>query len=200
MLRSFIKQLIELAHCRFYSLAKKTIDGFRYLDNYRFKYCFFLAGEIAEHIIDYSVLAHGLLLRLRSSNPHPDSGEVLASQGGNNGVHPLVSSRASAPPQANFAQGQIEVIVYYQEVAQRNVMLTHQASHGVAAEIHKCPGLGQQQLLAPYFSKAYSSPALPSVEADGMNPGEVIKAPKADIVAITGISPAGVTQTNYEFH
>jgi len=200
MLRSFVKGLVELAHCCFYSLAKKIIDGFGYLDNYRLDYCFFLGGEIAEHIIDYSVLAHGLLICLGPSNPHPDSGEVLASQDGNNRIHALVPSRASALPQANLAQGQIEVIVYYQEVAQRNVMLMHQASHGVATEIHKCPGLGKQQFIIPYFSEAYFRPALAVVKANRMKPGEVIQTPEANIVAIMGISLARVAQTKYEFH
>jgi len=76
----------------------------------------------------------------------------------------------------------------------------HQASYGVAAEIHECPGLGQQQPLASYFANAYSSPALPAVKADRMKPGEVIQAPEASIVAVMGISLTGVPQTNYEFH
>jgi hypothetical protein len=42
--------------------------------------------------------------------------------------------------------------------------------------------------------------ALPSVEADRMKPGEVVQALEADIVTVTGISLAGITQTNYEFH
>ena len=71
-------------------------------------------------------------------------------------------------------------------------MLMHQASHGVAAEIHECPWLGQQQLLTPHFSMAYSSPALPVVEADRMKPGEVIQTPEASVVAIMGISPARI--------
>ena len=108
--------------------------------------------------------------------------------------------RASTLPQADFAQWQIEVIVYYQEVAQRDVMLTHQASHGVAAEIYERPGLGQQQFLAFYFSEAYSSPALPVVKANRVKPGEVIQTPEASIVAIMGISLAGIPQTNDEFH
>jgi hypothetical protein len=185
---NFVKRLVELAHCRYNPLGEKIINGFSYLGNYRLDYCFFLGGKIAEHIIDYSLLANGLLFRLRSPNPHSDSGEFLATQGGNNRIHTLVSSRASVLPQSNFAQMQIEVIVYYQEVAQSNVMLTHQASHGVPTEIHKCPGLGQHQLLAPYFSKAYSSPALPMVKANGVQPGEVIQAPEANIMAIMGIS------------
>jgi hypothetical protein len=72
-------------------------------------------------------------------------------------------------------------------------MLTHQASHGSAAEIHKYPGLGQQQLLAPYFAKAYSSPALPVVKANRMKPGEVIQATKANIMAILNINLAWIT-------
>jgi len=68
----------------------------------------------------------------------------------------------------------------------------HQASHGAAAEVHKCPGLGQQQLLAPYFANAYSGPALPSVEANRMKPGEVIQAPEASIMAIMGVNPARI--------
>jgi hypothetical protein len=76
----------------------------------------------------------------------------------------------------------------------------HQASHGFAAEIHKRPGLGQQQFLASYFVNAYSSPALPVVKANRMKPGEVIQAQEANIVAVTGISLAGIAQTNYEFH
>jgi hypothetical protein len=111
-----------------------------------------------------------------------------------------MSSRAPTLPEANFAQGQVEVIVYHEEVAQRDFMLVHQASYRFTAEIHKRPRLGQQQLLAPYFSEAYSSPALPVVKADRMKPGEVIQAPEASIVAIMGISLAGITQTNYEFH
>jgi len=200
MLRSFIKRLVELAHCRFYSLGKKKINGFRYHGNYRFNYCFFLRGAITEHIIDYGVLANGLLFPRGPPNPHPDSREVLASQGGNNRIHPLVPSRASTLPQANLAYGQIEVIIYYQEVAQRDVMLMHQASHGVATEIHECHWLGQQQLPASYFGSAYSSPALPMVKVNRMKPGEVIQAPEANVMAIMGISLAGVPQTNYEFH
>jgi hypothetical protein len=200
MLRSFIKWLVELAHCRYYPLGKKTIDGFGHFGNYRLNYCFFLGGKIAEHVIDYSILANGLLFSLGSSNPHPDSKEVLASQGGNNRIHALVSRRAPALAEADFARWQIEVIIYYQEVAQRDVMLTHQASHGFAAKIHKCPRLGQQQLLAPYFSNAYPSPALPVVKANRMKPGEVIQAPEASIVAVMGISLTGIPQTNYEFH
>jgi len=76
----------------------------------------------------------------------------------------------------------------------------HEASHGAAAEIYKCPGLGQQQFLTPYFANAYSSPALPAVKANGMKPGKVIQAPEASIVAIMGISLTGIPQTNYEFH
>jgi len=71
-------------------------------------------------------------------------------------------------------------------------MLTHQASHRVAAEIHKCPWLGQQQFLTPYFTNAYSSPALPVVEANRAKPGEVIQAPEANIVAVMGISLAWI--------
>ena len=81
-----------------------------------------------------------------------------------------------------------------------NAMLTHQASYGVATEIHKCPGLGQQQLLTPYFCKDYSSPALPMVKANRMKPGEMIQAPEASIMAIMSIGLTGVPQTNYEFH
>jgi len=76
----------------------------------------------------------------------------------------------------------------------------HQASYGVATEIHKCPWPGQQQFLTLYFSEAYSSPALPVVKTNRMEPGEVIQAPEASIVAIMGIRLARVTQTNYEFH
>ena len=79
-------------------------------------------------------------------------------------------------------------------------MLMHQTSCRVAAEIDKCPGLSQQELLAPYFAKAYSRLTLPVVKADRMKPGEVIQALEANIVAITGISLAGIPQTNYQFH
>ena len=79
-------------------------------------------------------------------------------------------------------------------------MLMHQASHGVATEIHKRPRLGQQQLLAPYFSEAYFSPALPVVKVNRMKPGEVIQTPEASIMAIMSINFTGITQTNYEFH
>lgn len=79
-------------------------------------------------------------------------------------------------------------------------MLVHQASYGLATEIHERAGLGQQQLLTSYFSKAYPSLALPVVKADRMKPGEVIQAQEAHIMAITGISLAGITQTSYEFH
>jgi len=79
-------------------------------------------------------------------------------------------------------------------------MFTHQTSHGVATEIHKCPWLDQQQLLAPYFANAYSSPALSVVEADGMKPGKVIQAPEANIMAIMGISFTGIPQPDNELH
>jgi hypothetical protein len=103
-----------------------------------------------------------------------------------------VSSRASGLAQADLAQGQIEVIVYYKEVAQRNVVSMYQASHGFAAEIHKCPRPGQHQLLTAYFANPYSSLALPVVKVDGMKPGEVIQALEANIMAIAGISLTGI--------
>jgi hypothetical protein len=76
----------------------------------------------------------------------------------------------------------------------------YQARYGFAAEIYKCARLGQHQPLALYFAGAYSSPALPAVKANRMKPGEVIQALEAHIVAIIGITLAGVPQTNYEFH
>jgi hypothetical protein len=76
----------------------------------------------------------------------------------------------------------------------------HQASYGLATEIHERAGLGQQQLLTSYFADAYSGLALPAVKANRVKPGEVIQAPETDIVAIVGIGFAGITQTNYEFH
>ena len=76
----------------------------------------------------------------------------------------------------------------------------HQASHGVATEIHECSWSSQQQLLTSYIAEAYSGPALPLVEVDRMKPGEVIQALEADIVAITGVILAGIPQTKYEFH
>ena len=79
-------------------------------------------------------------------------------------------------------------------------MLMHQASHGVAAEIHECPWPGQQQFLALYFANAYSGPALPAIEVDRVKSGEVIQALEADIVAIMGISLTGIPEANYEFH
>jgi len=68
----------------------------------------------------------------------------------------------------------------------------HQASHGVATEIHEHPWLGQQQFLTPYFAEAYFSPALPVVEANRMKPGEVIQAPEANIMAIMSINSAWI--------
>jgi len=76
----------------------------------------------------------------------------------------------------------------------------YQANHRVAAQIHKCHGLGQQQPLTPDFANAYSSPALPVVKANRMKLGEVIQTTEANIVAVMSISLAGVAQTNYEFH
>jgi hypothetical protein len=75
-----------------------------------------------------------------------------------------------------------------------------QTSHGFAAEIHKRSRLSQQQLLAPHFANAHFSLVLPVVKVDRMKLGKVIQAQKANIMAITGISLAGITQTNYEFH
>jgi len=76
----------------------------------------------------------------------------------------------------------------------------HQASYGLAAEIHKRPWLGQQHFLTLCFSESYPGPALPVVEANRMKPGEVIQTPEASIMTIMGISFTGVAQTNYEFH
>jgi hypothetical protein len=79
-------------------------------------------------------------------------------------------------------------------------MPMHQASYGLATEIHERAGLGQHQLLTSYLANAYSSLALPVVKANRMMPGEVIQGLETNIVAIMGISIAGVAQTNYEFH
>jgi hypothetical protein len=80
------------------------------------------------------------------------------------------------------------------------VVLVHQAGQGFAAQIHKCARPGQQQLLAPYFADAYSGLALSSVKGDRMKPGEVIQALEANIVAIAGISFAGIPQPDNELH
>jgi hypothetical protein len=76
----------------------------------------------------------------------------------------------------------------------------YQASYGLATEIHERAGLGQQQLLTSYLANAYFSLALPVVKANRMMPGEVIQGQETNIVAITGISLAGIAQTNYELH
>jgi hypothetical protein len=72
-------------------------------------------------------------------------------------------------------------------------MLMHQASHRFATEIHKRPGLSQQQVLALYFADTYSSPALPVVKWNRVKPGKVIQAPEANVMAIMDISLAGIT-------
>lgn len=103
-----------------------------------------------------------------------------------------MSSRTSALAQANLAHRQIEVIVYYQEVAQGNLVLMHQARYGFAAEVHKCPWPGQQQLLAADLADANSGMALSVPEADRMKLGEVIQALEANVMAIARIRLAGV--------
>jgi hypothetical protein len=79
-------------------------------------------------------------------------------------------------------------------------MLVHQASYGLATEIHERAGLGQQQLLTSYMASTYFGVALPVVKANRMMPGEVIQGLETNIVAITGISLAGIPQPDNELH
>ena len=68
----------------------------------------------------------------------------------------------------------------------------HQTNYGSTTEIHKRPRLGQQQLLTSYSSDAYAGPALLVVKSNRMEPGKVIQAPEANIMAIVCVNSAGV--------
>jgi hypothetical protein len=72
------------------------------------------------------------------------------------------------------------------------MLLMHQTNYGSTTEIHKRPRLGQQQLLISYSSDAYSGPALSVVKSNRMEPGKVIQAPEANIMAIVRINSAGI--------
>jgi hypothetical protein len=81
-----------------------------------------------------------------------------------------------------------------------NPVFMYQAGHRLAAQVDKRARPGEHDLLAFYFSKTYSGPALSAVKPDRMESGEMIEALEANIVAITGVRLARIPEADYEFH
>jgi len=73
----------------------------------------FFGGEIAEHIVDdlSFLIGGGTFGYIRSPDAYPDAVEVPAAKSGDYGIKSFVPAGTAAWADANFAQGQVKVIV-----------------------------------------------------------------------------------------
>jgi len=78
------------------------------------------------------------------------------------------------------------------QVIYRDAVFTHQASKRLAAFIDKGLGLSQQYFDAGYFAAADLRLTLVLFYWDGMEPGQMVYAAEADVVAVVGINLARV--------
>jgi hypothetical protein len=106
-------------------------------------------------------------------------------------------SGAALFPYANFAQGQVKVIVNYDQIGQRQGQLLHQKAHRLAAEVHEGLGLGQHYFHPRYSASGNTAAGLSLVELQAMLAGEVADTAKAYIMAMLPVVPSWVTQPYY---
>ena len=87
----------------------------------------FLSSEIAQHVgnnISFANLS-SVLSYSRSSSAYPKTGKILTSETGDNGFYPLMPSRATAVPNADFTQREVKVIVDNQKVIDVDIELSY---------------------------------------------------------------------------
>ena len=122
-----LKIPVKLIHGCFQAFAKEAEDSFAHPGHDLSHNLFFLGGEIAEDIgNNVSLTDFGCCW---SSNAYPKAREVLASQFGDGGANPFVSTRATTLTKADFTQGEVKVIMDDEEVVGAGIELTYQSAN-----------------------------------------------------------------------
>jgi hypothetical protein len=113
-----------------YSLSYDTVDG-----------SFLIFCEGLENIVRRIHPLWGAVYA------HSQAGERLGGKSVYNGTHSSMSTCATFCTQAKATQGQIQVIVYHEDLFGRDAIDTAQAAHGIAAEIHEGLWLGENHAM-----------------------------------------------------
>lgn len=100
---------IMAAHRRLDSFSEDATDGIGDCGNRFLDEALFYGGEIAQNI------SH-LIAIIGATDAEANSGKLLALQGGDDGLNTLMSRRATALADAEFAQWQVQVIADHNEV------------------------------------------------------------------------------------
>src|SRR5581483_12302345 len=88
-------------------------------------------AEAREDVVD------GVHPRRRTTDAHAEPREVLASQGVDDGLEPVVAAGAPSGPEANGAEGEVHVVDDDQEIIQApNVVALAQERDGRATRVH----------------------------------------------------------------
>jgi hypothetical protein len=186
--------LIELVHGGGYAVCQDGLYGFGYLGDSGLDDILFARGWVAEDVVDNSLLVgdYRSIFFSGAADAYLNAAEILASQSRNNRLYPFVPSGTAAGAESEPAQGQIEVIVYHNQVDCLDFVSAHQWSNRVAAEIDEGLWFSQQHFDAGYSTVAGLGLALVFFNLYGMESGQVIQTAEADVVAVVGINLARV--------
>jgi hypothetical protein len=77
---------------------------------------------------------------------------------------------------ADFSQGQVQVVMDYYQVVQTDLELLHKEDDCLAAGIHVSLWFGQQDLFSGYRTGAGTGLALLFIQCDMMLPGDMVDA------------------------
>jgi len=103
---------------------------------------------------------------------------------------------AAASAEADSTRRQVKVVMDNNEGIGADFKLIYQPTYRLAAEVHMSLGPGDYYLAAGDLTGAGAGLALFFIQAYALRPGEVPQAHEADVMAVMGVSPPRVTQTN----
>src|SRR3990170_2207043 len=98
-------------------------------------------------------------------------------------------SPATATVKADFAQGEVKVIVNNEEVIKTDIIFPYQPANRLSTLVHIGLGSGNYHLTAGYLTGANSGFLLLLIKLYAVHPGKIVQAHKAQVVAVISIAP-----------
>src|SRR6202035_1425148 len=195
---------IDLVHGHLDSLAQPGLAGVGGAEDHLVDRLPLLRGEGGEHEVGQPLLPfRPPPLRPGAPPPEPQARPLRRAQVLEDRLHAAVAARAAAPPQAQAAERQVDLVEDCQDLLRLEAVALHQAAGGIAATVHI--GLRQGEQGRDYSlhtldrsDRADERVALHRLQADAVPPRQLEHGAEADVVAGVAIALAGVAETQDE--
>src|SRR5690606_4608585 len=114
------------------------------------------------------------------------------------GLHAAVPAGAARRTHSHLTRGEVQVVVHDQQILRAASVIAQQRLHGLAAQVHVCHGLDEEQLAPTQICLGHRA-AHPAAPAMGVKLAcQPVNDEKAHVVAGAFVSGAGIAQADDE--